>query len=114
MPNAPMHNCVPGCSALLPHGVKRCSIHAPNTSHGWRNDDTRIRGRKLQRLRNELFTREPLCRECAKHDRTTIATIRDHIVPLAEGGTDAPENIQPLCQSCSDAKTRAEARRGRR
>ena len=42
-----------------------------------------------------------------------MKTIRDHIVPLMEGGTDVPENIQPLCQACSDRKTQAEAQRGR-
>jgi 5-methylcytosine-specific restriction protein A len=41
-----------------------------------------------------------------------VATIRDHIVPLAEGGLDAESNIQALCQACSDAKTETEARRG--
>jgi 5-methylcytosine-specific restriction endonuclease McrA len=42
-----------------------------------------------------------------------LATIRDHIVPLAEGGQDIESNVQPLCQTCSDIKTQAEAARGR-
>lgn len=73
----------------------------------------RMRGTTLQNARRELFDREPLCRECRKHDRTTAATIRDHIVPLAEGGTDDDSNIQPLCQDCSDLKTQQESKRGR-
>ena len=44
----------------------------------------------------------------------TVATIRDHVVPLAEGGEDDEENVQPLCQDCSDAKTREESKRGQR
>lgn len=72
----------------------------------------RVRGRKLQRLRAQLFDREPLCRLCAATGRTTIATIRDHIVPLAEGGLDRDDNVQPLCQRCSDVKTEAESKRG--
>lgn len=72
----------------------------------------RITGTTLQNLRKALFAREPLCRECAKTHRTTVATIRDHIIPLAEGGTDDESNIQPLCQTCSDAKTAEEAKRG--
>lgn len=67
----------------------------------------------MQRERARLFAREPLCRQCRAAGRTTLATIRDHIVPLMEGGTDVPENIQPLCQACSDRKTQAEAQRGR-
>jgi 5-methylcytosine-specific restriction enzyme A len=64
-------------------------------------------------MRAELFKREPLCRACMAEGRTTLATIRDHIKPLFEGGTDDPTNIQPLCQACSDLKTAAESSRGR-
>jgi 5-methylcytosine-specific restriction protein A len=70
-------------------------------------------GRWLQRERAALFQREPLCRECAKVGRTSVAMIRDHITPLFEGGKDVESNIQPLCQRCSDAKTAAESNRGR-
>ena len=42
----------------------------------------------------------------------TKATIRDHIIPLAEGGPDTDENTQPLCQACSDRKTASESQRG--
>lgn len=45
--------------------------------------------------------------------RDSVAVIRDHVVPLAEGGPDVRENTQPLCQACSDAKTAREAKRGR-
>jgi len=40
------------------------------------------------------------------------AVIRDHIIPIGEGGTEDDSNIQPLCQSCSDAKTQRESARG--
>jgi 5-methylcytosine-specific restriction enzyme A len=43
-----------------------------------------------------------------------VATIRDHIVPLAEGGADDRANTQALCKSCNDAKAIAESLRGRR
>lgn len=33
------------------------------------------------------------------------ATDVDHIVPRAQGGTDAPENLQPLCHACHSRKT---------
>lgn len=73
----------------------------------------RIRGSKLQRLRKQLFDRFPLCVMCQAVGRVTMATIRDHVVPLAEGGTDDEGNVQALCQSCSDLKTAAEQNRGR-
>ena len=44
----------------------------------------------------------------------TLAVQRDHITALCDGGTDAPDNVQGLCVPCHDAKTQAEALRGRR
>jgi len=85
-----------------------------SSSPPWRSSSTppRIRGRRLQRLRRWLFERAPLCVMCQTHGRVSVATIRDHIVPLAEGGRDADDNVQPLCQACSDTKTAREAKRG--
>jgi 5-methylcytosine-specific restriction enzyme A len=39
--------------------------------------------------------------------------IRDHKIPLAEGGTEDPSNIQGLCPPCNVKKTAAESLRGR-
>jgi len=63
-------------------------------------------------MRQRLFMRQPLCVQCLADGVETIATIRDHIIPLAEGGQDNETNEQALCQSHSDAKTRIEAARG--
>jgi len=68
----------------------------------------------LQRMRERLFTKQPLCVLCRRNGRYVLATIRDHIIPLFEGGRDDERNEQGLCQSCSDAKTAEEAKRGRR
>lgn len=72
----------------------------------------RIRGRALQRLRARLFARQPWCVLCPTRGTHHLATIRDHIVPLAEGGRDDETNEQGLCQACSDLKTREESARG--
>lgn len=68
-------------------------------------------GSWLVKQREQLFRAEPFCRKCAENNVRTMATIRDHIIPLGEGGTDDPSNIQPLCTPCSDAKTKQEGRR---
>ena len=80
----------------------------------WRSDTTppRIRGRQLQRLRTQLFSKQPWCVLCLRAGRCTPATIRDHIRNLADGGRDIESNTQGLCRSHSDAKTADEARRG--
>jgi len=106
---APPRPCAhPKCGRL------RCRTHQ---AVAWRPVDRdpspRVRGRQLQQLREQLFTREPWCRSCARVGRRCLATIRDHIVALAEGGRDDDANTQPLCRACSDLKTRAESARGR-
>jgi len=72
----------------------------------------RIRGRQLQRLRMQLFAAHPWCVLCLRRGVKKAATIRDHIIPLGEGGRDDETNEQGLCHDCSDIKTRAESARG--
>lgn len=101
------------CRVLVYDGSTRCQAHKREKWVQSTGTYKRLSGRRLQLLRKELFTREPMCRECAKHGHVTVAVIRDHIKPLAEGGLDVDSNVQPLCQPCSDTKTASESRRGR-
>jgi 5-methylcytosine-specific restriction enzyme A len=111
MPTKPKRPCNhPGCPNLT--SERYCDKHKP--LHVWVKpiDIPRMRGRKLQRERNRLFDSDPLCVECLKVGRTTPATQRDHIIPLAEGGLDTQENTQGLCQDCHDKKSQEESKRG--
>lgn len=63
-------------------------------------------------MRARLFARQPWCILCLQSGRYTRPTIRDHVIPLFEGGPDDDTNDQALCQTCSDLKTQEEARRG--
>jgi 5-methylcytosine-specific restriction protein A len=65
----------------------------------------RIRGRKLQEIRKRHFEQFPLCVECQRLGRITLATELDHIKALCNGGTDTEDNRQGLCAECHDAKT---------
>jgi 5-methylcytosine-specific restriction enzyme A len=71
----------------------------------------RIRGRRLQQLRASLYGRQPFCAICGEL-LMPWRFIRDHIVPLAEGGQDTEANTQAICPDCSAAKSQAEAQRG--
>ena len=106
---APRRPCSqPKCSQLQP-----CTLHPVIA---WRPrfgpPVCRVRGRKLQQLRLQLFRRQPWCVLCLEQKVYTTPTIRDHIVPLAEGGRDDTTNEQALCGDCSDRKTQRESARG--
>lgn len=64
--------------------------------------------RVWQRLRLMILREEPLCRVCAG-----AASQVDHIVPLAVGGSNDRDNLQPLCHSCHSRKTALDAARAR-
>lgn len=65
-------------------------------------------------MRAALFLRDPLCAECKRQGLVVLATQRDHVIALAEGGADDETNEQGLCDACHEAKSLAEALRGRR
>lgn len=93
--------------------TRRCAA-LQRTAWDGNNANKRLyKGRTLQRERERLFNSNPLCVECERQGRVTVATIRDHIIPLAEGGKDVPENIQGLCAACHNKKTIKESKRGK-
>lgn len=70
----------------------------------------RLRGASLQVLRCRVFVRDGLrCQMCARVFALDALRM-DHIVRLADGGTDALTNLQTLCSPCHAVKTREEAR----
>lgn len=71
----------------------------------------RVRGRPWRRLRARILAAQPLCVHCERAGRVTLATELDHRVPLSQGGTDDPANLDPICSDCHQAKTAAEAAR---
>ena len=115
MPKAAPKPCSqPGCGVLVRDGTSRCSKH-PREAWGKKPTATkRITGRRLQAMRASLFSRHPLCAECERQGRTTLATQRDHVISLEEGGADDSSNEQGLCDACHDVKSKAESLRGRR
>jgi len=115
MPEKPLKRCsYPRCPNKATEG-SRCEQHKYPAWSGGRSQEKRIlKGRTLQAARKRLFIDNPLCVICLKRGFDRIAVIRDHIIPLAEGGPDTVENTQGLCQSCSDFKTQQEARRGKK
>lgn len=69
----------------------------------------RLRGRASQARRARILARDPVCRACL----VRASVIADHIVNLAVSGKDdrlvTDDEMQGLCQDCSDAKTHTES-----
>ncbi len=94
---------LPGCK----HFVSRCDCHPPD---GVRIDYERRllcfqRRREFNNLKKEILRVVILslgrrCLGCRRHWATTA----DHVLPLTLGGTNDPENFQPLCRSCNSKK----------
>lgn len=64
----------------------------------------RIRGRALQRQRQRVLARQPLCVDCLARDRVTAAQYLHHDKPLYEGGGNEDENMVPLCIDCHELR----------
>jgi 5-methylcytosine-specific restriction protein A len=115
MPLRPFKPCgARGCQALTRDPSGRCPAHPKEAWTKRPEAPKRITGRRLQAMRAELFERAPRCAECERRGRLTLATERDHIVPVNEGGTDDPSNIQGLCGPCHETKSKAERQRAAR
>lgn len=77
--------------------------------HGGKTRDQRNYGREHRRLRAELLRREPICRLCMAKGRITVATIADHVTPIAKGGAVHDiNNLQPVCALCHQDKSNAD------
>ena len=74
------------------------SYKGSSKSRGYGYAWSKLRLKALERDRH-------LCQMCLKRGVYTTATDVDHIVPLAQGGSDAMENLQSLCHECHKQKT---------
>ena len=60
----------------------------------------RLRGRAGKRQRQRRLDRtDELCQMCRDAGRAELATVVDHIRPLALGGSDEDENTRNLCEA---------------
>lgn len=69
------------------------------------NSDTRIRGRRLQAIREHHLRLHPLCVHCMAAGVVREGTQVDHVVALVNGGEDIEQNRQTLCDECHKVKT---------
>ncbi len=111
MPTAPMHPCPcgPRCPALLPRGVRRCTIGAATHERNRPNADVRLLYHKARwhKLKAIMKQRQPACQICLLSGTYTVGEVIDHIEPhrgdLAKFWDMG--NLQNLCVACHQAKT---------
>lgn len=91
-------------------GASRCELHQLDTkrydpSRG--SPGARGYGHTWRKLRLMVLRQHPTCVDPfgVHGDALVLATDVDHIVSRAQGGTDAMDNLQPLCRSCHSRKT---------
>jgi len=106
----PLHVCAePECAELC--AGTYCVQHTRAERYVQREPDTRptanARGYdyQWQQTREAFLRRYPWCMAEGCGERATVA---DHIIPRAQGGTSDWENLQALCKAHHDRKTRAE------
>lgn len=68
-------------------------------------------GRPWRRLKAEIHKRDDWTCKCCGLVTTELEL--DHIVNVAQGGTDDESNLQSLCTPCHKKKTQRESRGGR-
>ncbi len=93
----------------------RAAVHRPSHWSPQRPATPERRGtaaergydRRWRRARLSFLRRNPLCVECMKANRTTAATVVDHVIPH-RGDPKLfwdEKNWQPLCKPDHDRKT---------
>ena len=107
MPTRPPSPCLePMCEAYAVW-KGRCEEHRAEPWGGSTRDTTTSKWHtlRLRILRRDRWT----CYRCGG-----VAKVVDHITPLAEGGTDAEDNLGALCTECDRSKSSAEGNRARK
>lgn len=118
MPMKPKRPCnKPGCPELT--AGRYCAVHQREADAYYnkyqRDPDTKRRyGRGWPRIRAQQLAAHPLCALCQGEGRATPADEVHHIVPLAQGGTNAQENLMSLCKPCHSRITATESGRWKR
>ena len=78
-----------------------------------RQIDHRLRGRPGMRLRALVKDEEPYCRHCLAKGLRVATDEVDHIIELADGGTNDRANMQGLCEPCHRTKSKLARERRR-
>jgi len=100
-----------GCDKIIPGTERRCKEHTEASWSIERTYDPFYSSKAWRNLSKKFRQANPLCIDCKKKGRTTIAHHADHIIPITEGGAPLDwANIQGLCRHHHASKTAKEIR----
>jgi len=57
-------------------------------------------GSSWEKISKAYRRANPLCEQCKSEGKLVPAELVHHIKPLADGGTNDPDNLESLCWSC--------------
>lgn len=97
----------PECGTLVPAGVRYCAeCDQPWKSTGPPTRSSRSADARWRRLTKQILKRDNhQCQIRYVGICTGRATEVDHIIPVTQGGTDHPSNLQAACRECHLAKS---------
>jgi 5-methylcytosine-specific restriction enzyme A len=119
-PMAPKRPCSARLCPRLVSASEPCPEHGRRPwEHDRQSSSARGYGARWRKLRAFVLRRDDyLCQSCRRAGRLAPAASVDHVTPKFLGGSDDPDNLTSLCDSCradKDARDAAEGRRrGRR
>lgn len=122
MPRNAKHPCRDGrCPELLDksgycdkHRRAPVSATPPALSEAYKERNRFYQRAAWKRIRAEHLQLEPLCRKCRSIGRLIEAAVVDHIITIESGGAKLDHgNLQSLCTSCHNAKTRRDTNKPR-
>lgn len=94
-------------AAMKAHMRLSSRLKAPSTASG----QPRSRSTVSPSVRYDVFRRdENKCRSCGRNVDDGVTLHVDHIVPASRGGSNAPDNLQTLCDDCNQGKSNRDSR----
>ena len=112
MPRAPKRCVVSPCPKRAVLGG-RCPEHQISERYiaAWEGSSRQTSSQAWRILRKQIIQRDgAICQMCGAPDSVQV----DHILNKARGGTDDPDNLQILCDTCHSRKSAYEGQVARR
>lgn len=114
-PNKPCR--AKGCQVLTRAAGGYCDEHMDQAKAWATRQGSGRGGRPWRRTREEVLKRDSYlcqCEDCKRLKRVRPAHEVDHVVPLAQGGTDSLSNLAAINHDCHRVKTLRESAAGRK